>query len=532
MFWDDPFEIVSDVIDAIEDGVNEIVEGASDAAEAVLSVVVTVATGIVDVAEAIAEAVAQSLEKLGEIINEIAKAVEASVDAAINSLASVVNRVITSAEDLLQSVVSATKWMIEEFGDLADWVVNEALPFIYGLLKIGVALAIFLATLPFWLAAVIICTQVTAVYGHEHGKVLKAVADRYPRYTNMYKIRRLDAEKKYLIVSDNHRYSAGDLDIPSQQNDVVLYEQMLMQYANQDWTLIENGDVEDFWLRGGSGWEVAYDLATAFTGPSADAAREGGVTGIAALHLQKVLANPAYKDLYGTIKLHFHNKGRYFRTVGNHDDVYRNQKMVDQLGAVFPGITVEEFIVLANQNDEAQAIVTHGHQTDAWNSGACSFLGRTTTSITSAINSVLPDAMELGVPKSRLWTEAIDNTLTEVSPLVGATLDTDSLNEPNLHKTYTDTFTEQGPWLILGHTHAPRLKAHNPTTNTTWARYINDGAALFPGMITAVEWDGTEYLKNPANYTPKLIAWKQHNGILTKRNITATNERTLVSATI
>jgi hypothetical protein len=145
---------------------------------------------------------------------------------------------------------------------------------------------------------------------------------------------------------------------------------------------------------------------------------------------------------------------------------------------------------------------------DAWNSGACAFLGRFTTSVVSAINDVLPDAKEMGVPgpdSVKLWDGEGGNTLTDVSPLIGVTLATDSLDEPILHDTYDDTWGNSGPWLILGHTHAPRIDAWDDDTNGNWARYLNDGAVLFPQMLTAVEWDGTNDADNPSL---TLVAWR------------------------
>jgi hypothetical protein len=352
-----------------------------------------------------------------------------------------------------------------------------------------------------------ICTQMANVYGEEYGTVLRAIMAGYDRYVQMYRVRRLPAGGRYVIVSDLHRYAPGDLDIPSQQDDVRLYQGVLEHYAKGAWSLIENGDVEDFWLRGGSSWGVAYDVASGFTGASADAALEAGVGGIAELHLAHVVGNPRYARVYAMLRSLYHDQGRYYRTAGNHDDVYRSPAMVDALGRYFPGIGVDDFIVFDGPSGPA-GLVAHGHQTDAWNSGACSFLGRFTTSVVSAINDVLPDAKELGVPGAdsvKLWDGEGGNTLTDVSPLIGVTLATDSLDEPILHDTYVDTFGDGGPWLILGHTHAPRIDAWDDDTDDNWARYLNDGAVLFPQMLTAVEWDGSADADNP---TLTLVAWR------------------------
>ena len=41
----------------------------------------------------------------------------------------------------------------------------------------------------------------------------------------------------------------------------MLYPTVLRGYADDGWHLIENGDVEDFWMVGGSTWGTVYDLA-------------------------------------------------------------------------------------------------------------------------------------------------------------------------------------------------------------------------------------------------------------------------------
>ncbi len=505
--WDAATDVASDAVDAVEDGVDAIVGAAEDAGSAIIDGIDAAVDAAVDVVDAVAAAVEDALEAIGEAVEKVGEAVAAAADAVVDTLGEFGKALAKGIEDLVDALESVTEWIVSTVGDLADWVVNDLVPVVYGLIKLAVVLAILISTAPYFLLAMFICTQIANAYGEEYGSVLRAITAGYPRYMEMYRIRRLPAGGKYVIVSDLHRYAPGDLDIPSQQDDVRLYQGVLEHYAKGSWSLIENGDVEDFWLRGGSGWGVAYDVASGFTGPAGDVALEAGLGGVAELHLANVVGNARYARMYAMLRTLYHDHGRYFRTAGNHDDVYRSPAMVRALGRYFPGIGVDDFIVFDGPSGAA-GLVAHGHQTDAWNAGACAFLGRLTTSVVSAVNDVLPDSKELGVPGAdsvKLWDGQGGNTLTDVSPLIGVTLATDSLDEPILHGTYGETFGDDGPWLILGHTHAPRIDAWDDDRNHNWARYLNDGAVLFPQMLTAVEWDGSADAGNP---TVTLVAWR------------------------
>ena len=72
---------------------------------------------------------------------------------------------------------------------------------------------------------------------------------------------RLPSDRRILITSDLHRCIPGRLDWPARQATKSLYHRVLSGYAEDEWTLIENGDVEDYWMVGGSTWGAVYDVA-------------------------------------------------------------------------------------------------------------------------------------------------------------------------------------------------------------------------------------------------------------------------------
>jgi hypothetical protein len=87
---------------------------------------------------------------------------------------------------------------------------------------------------------------------------------------------RAPAAARYLITSDLHRCIPGRLDWPERQGVKDLYLSVLAGYAEEGWHLIENGDVEDFWMVGGSTWGAVYDIAYLTGGAvGPDASRPG-----------------------------------------------------------------------------------------------------------------------------------------------------------------------------------------------------------------------------------------------------------------
>jgi hypothetical protein len=73
--------------------------------------------------------------------------------------------------------------------------------------------------------------------------------------------RRVPSDARIVITSDLHRCIPGRLDWPARQATKSLYHRVLSGYAEDEWHLIENGDVEDYWMVGGSTWGAVYDVA-------------------------------------------------------------------------------------------------------------------------------------------------------------------------------------------------------------------------------------------------------------------------------
>jgi hypothetical protein len=353
------------------------------------------------------------------------------------------------------------------------------------------------------------------------GRPIEYAADR---------VARAPARARYFVSSDLHRCVPGTVDWTHHQGTAGLYDAVLDYYADREWSLVENGDVEDFWLSGGSTYGVVYDvfrLASFAAGKAKRAVgRRGAGThadasaGIAVHHLRRIVANN--RRTYDRIDQRFHRYGRYHRLVGNHDDVFLDPAMVEALGEVHHGIAVNDFLLLVDDaDDRAVGVVTHGHHTDGWNMPFRSALGRLGTWLGSALLDV-PFASNPGIPdleeSSRLLEGRLPDVLTRVSRRFGANRELYSLDEILLFDAWrsewspadgaVDELAESRavePWLLLGHTHVPLVRPLDPESGAAWSRYANSGSGIFYECLTGVEWDGTT---DPANPSVRLVGWR------------------------
>jgi len=332
---------------------------------------------------------------------------------------------------------------------------------------------------------------------------------------------RLASDRRVVVTSDTHRCIPGRLDWPARQGTKDFYRRVLSGYAEQEWDLIENGDVEDFWMVGGSTWGAVYDVArigSGFGGTLADDARRELVR----QHLDRIVDNNA--ATYRLLREGFCEDGRYHRTMGNHDDVYSDERLVDHLRDHLPGAEVVDTVLLTRPEvlehpdggdgvgiDGVDAFVAHGHLTDAWNGPGWAFLGRAITWLATAFDDLpglggsvtgLPDETGLG----RLLRGHARNRLITLDPRFGGNRRFDSLDEERLFAELAARNPGSGtewPWLLFGHTHLPMLQPVAADGRPT--RYANSGTAILEGAISLLEWD-------PDDRAPRLVVWTDEPG--------------------
>ncbi|MFM7509241.1 MAG: hypothetical protein ACKO5A_06800 [Actinomycetota bacterium] len=328
---------------------------------------------------------------------------------------------------------------------------------------------------------------------------LRAIAEGRTGPLPVRRAHRLPATGRYVLTSDLHRCVPGRIDWPARQGTKDLYRQVVAAYAEDGWSLVENGDVEDFWMVGGSAWGATYDLgrlAAGLAGPLADRSRRE----LLGDHVDRIVGNnrPLY-DLLAELSV----AGRYHRTLGNHDDVLADPHLVERLGFHLPGVEVPDAIVLADLAAEAvagasldtvAAVVMHGHLTDAWNGPGLATLGRAATWISTGLDDLPTGGALSGLP-GEVATDTLlggrgENRLITLDARYGGNRRFDSLDEERLFARLGDVPQTVWPWLIFGHTHFPMLRPLDADGHPV--RYANSGCGVLPGAFTALEWDGSE----------------------------------------
>ncbi len=306
------------------------------------------------------------------------------------------------------------------------------------------------------------------------------------------RVGRFDAGSRWFISSDLHRAPRGSADWPLAQNTKGLYEVALGHYGAEGWGLIENGDVEDFWLVGGSTYGVVYDAVRTFASALPRSARHQLRVHLYGEHLQRVVANN--REIYDLIDELFHGRGRYVRLAGNHDDCYLDDSVVEHLRGVHDGIEMYDFVVLDGQSGP-KAVVTHGHHTDSWNAPGRSGLGRWMTWLASAVVDAPLLSSNPGTPSPSETYALLGGThpdrLTVVNPAFGFNRGLYTVDEVLLFEAFDRHFGDTGPKVLLGHTHLPVVNPSEPKPGTgSWKQYLNSGSGVHWELVTGIEWDG------------------------------------------
>lgn len=332
------------------------------------------------------------------------------------------------------------------------------------------------------------------------------------------------AEITAFISSDLHRCIEGRLDHPRRLGTTHLYEAALAHYAARGDHLIENGDVEDYWMMGGNAAGTRYDMARTFAGPLPGALGRRVRSAVRRSHLDRIVENNL--TVYRQIRDGFADHGRYWRTIGNHDDVFSVDPPLRQhLRRHLPGADPTDHIVLVDRRGVTRAIVTHGHQTDGWNAPRRANLGRLASWAANTLTDIpfvdTPEGLPSPAESAGVLDGAAPNRLVSVNPRFGANRHYDSLDEEELFAAVGPHLDEPPrPWLLLGHTHFPVYEPRS-RTGATWRRYANSGTALLWGVLTGLEWDGTG--DEPV---VRLVAWHWADASTPEENVVTTvNDR-------
>lgn len=543
----DPF---SDLIDEAGDLASSALDEAEATAKAALEAAENAIKTIVDTVESGYEWTADQIEAAIDELADLEQSLEQVIGDAATAVAGIAKDFAALVKDgvdaladgwraFVDAVGDAADWVLGALSDIADFVLDRLLPLAWGALKLAVVgyllvaggLALVFGGLLWWLLpaavlTILICTANKRDWGEGYGNVLRDIVAGTPQMEAGYRIARLPAQGRYFITSDHHRYSpSATLDSFTSQGNAELYRGMLEYYAFHDYSLIENGDMEDFWLRGGSAKGVVNDIAAMMPSPIADVIYSDGADHAAARnHLKNtVVGNASNLKIYQTVKSLFHDRGRLYRVAGNHDGAYQFDDVVDVLRLVYPGIAMKDVIVLTGNGGSPTGVVTHGHKTDAWSADSCSFIGETFVSLSSALRDFSMGLLQPGVPSPEdtlaLWNSAPDAAKPHKNELkgppafnqtLGASFDSDfsTMNETAVFDAVRNAYGGNGwPAILFGHTHGPLVDPADPRSaaHESWFDYFNDGSGLFYGMITGLEWEWDGHSDNP---DIRLVGWR------------------------
>ena len=151
----------------------------------------------------------------------------------------------------------------------------------------------------------------------------------------------IDDNSKLVLFSDTHRgRGSGADDFAKNQK---LYYTALRHYCREGYTYIELGDGDELWQERHM-WEITAE----------------------------------YDHIFGLLSL-LYREGRLHMLYGNHDKVKSNENWVRlnlqsyyqrreaAPSPLFPGIRVEEAILLAHRETGGEILLLHGHQADFFN---------------------------------------------------------------------------------------------------------------------------------------------------------------------
>jgi hypothetical protein len=274
----------------------------------------------------------------------------------------------------------------------------------------------------------------------------------------------LPVSNKYVVFSDHHLFVAGDPnDKFRKMGNHELYKWVLSCYYMDGYTLIENGDVEDLWMR-----EVTLENALMDTtieivryipifGPLIENDYENNRIRSQAF---KIFDNNA--DVYQFIRNLYHDEGRFIRLVGNHDDYWGSNDFLPELQFVYPGLEVFDYAFIGNYGTDKHQhlgvkpfiIIAHGHKLDDWNNSICSLVGEWATEVGSGIGKA-SNSVPLTEWDPKFKGSGFDNVLGE------SAIEND---EVDFYDTVEKDFSKYPyiPHFILGHSHTPRQAPMNP----------------------------------------------------------------------
>lgn len=525
---------VDDIVDAGKSIVDAVSNASEDAINAIEDEVID---PLVEVAEDIGEWIDEEIiERTGDAIKEFDDVLEEAAEKAQDEFMKLVEkakdtwqdleRALENAwHDLTEGIEAAWDWMKDQVSSAAEWLSNAAdavfhmiteqiVPYIIDIVEfvVGVVVAIVaLILLP-------VCALLKGLIGDDEAEVILGVAEHNPRVMDEFEVERRSSDKKYVVFSDVHMFTSHDLDFFNHNDNSAIYRDALTYYAARNYTLIENGDVEDFWMRDNQALGAITAISEQLPWPYyAGTFREQAVRSQLQSHALQVFFNNA--DTYALIRNKFHDNDRYVRTIGNHDDAWEDSDVKSVMQLIYPGLFVNDYCTLDGAGGRADVVLAHGHQSDVFNMPMCAWAGKTITNAAARLYELSFGEWNLFTRSKGDWMDefnglGFDNELVSRNIIKGVSFDEVGLYE-DLEEIYGKSSSQ--PVLVLSHTHNIRDEAGVPnymySDEWTSKHYANTGTAgMWEDIVTGleVEWPSV-----------KAVAWLRQGGHVTRRELTS-----------
>ena len=182
---------------------------------------------------------------------------------------------------------------------------------------------------------------------------LAAIVNDRAKYTEVgYRhVHRAPGDGRFVVFSDHHMGFPGSRhDFFASSGNRELYSEILDEYADTGFTLVENGDVEEL---------IIHEPMMPPPEAELDVRRDYRLS-----QLQMVILN--HRALYDQINEQFVEQGRYVRIAGNHDQDNQDERFLELLRSVYPELEqVYDFLILeGTEGDPSTIVVGHGHHFD------------------------------------------------------------------------------------------------------------------------------------------------------------------------
>ncbi len=290
-------------------------------------------------------------------------------------------------------------------------------------------------------------------------------------YTNLELIKKrksvveLPASGKFIIFSDLHQgafaWSWDEHDFFWKNKE--LYRHILDYYFQKNYTLMEIGDIEEFWLKHRKlsfqeQWQYQRDN---------------------------------FADLYA-LRQKFNQANRFIKIRGNHDNIWAFEDLVKKYLHELLNIPIYEFAILGQD-----FLIMHGHQIDPMNRDSSCKKGRFWTKV-GGILEFFKDTELFGHKKpDKGWKEH-----PEVKLIHSREIDHDIYKKAVLNISYARLAELMHVYLIVGHNHAPKCLPEGDLV-------FNTGCGVFEGIVFGIEVNFDEDLI-------RVVDWNDDQGLPTQ----------------